>query len=164
HERRALDAVQELPRVPRPRVLEESAGRVPREGQRRAGRRRERRERLPGERQDVVRSLGERRGGGVDEGSAGAEGLAGPPPRDELRNVRVRGAEDAHVRAPRLARAHALEVARLEDAQEADLAGGGERPDLVQEDRAPLRRLETSDPQLRRTRVRTRLRAEELGL
>jgi len=62
-----------------------------------------------------------------------------------------------------LVSAHPLEFAFLEESQQLDLDGGGQLADLVEEERPPVRLLETADAPRRRPGEGTPLVAEELA-
>ena len=64
--------------------------------------------------------------------------------------VPVGGRHHARVRPQRLAAAHALELALLEDAQQGDLDRRRQLADLVEEDRAPGGQLEAAPPPFQR--------------
>src|SRR4051794_36046657 len=66
--------------------------------------------------------------------------------------IRVGGADQPHVSAAGRARAEALKFPGLQHAQELYLPGDGEIAELVEKERALVRRLEAPDAQLRRTR------------
>ena len=117
-----------------------------------------------GERQHVLAPLAQRRHVELDDVEAEVEILAERAAGDVLAQVGVGGAEHAHVDAAGLARAEALELAALQDAQELHLPGRGEVADLVEEHRPAVGGLEAADAQARRAGVRARLRAEELTL
>src|SRR5581483_1430583 len=142
---RALDRVSELADVAGPVVREERIlGRL-RERERRPARLlREEAEEAPGERQDVLPPLAQRRHRDLDDVQAIEEVLAESSGRDVALEVAVRGREDAHVRAPRAGLADPLERLVLEEAQELRLQARRHLGDLVEEERAALRRLDAT--------------------
>ena len=81
-----------------------------------------------------------------------------------LAQVGVGRGQHAHVHAPRLARAQALELAALQHAQQLHLAGRREVADLVEEQRAAVGGLEAADAPLGGAGVGARLGAEQLAL
>src|SRR5262249_61456470 len=92
------------------------------------------------------------------------EVLAEAPSRERLAQIHVGGGQDANVHALGLARSERLELAALQDAQDLHLPCGGEVPDLVEKERAAVRRSEAADAPPRRSRVGPGLGPEELGL
>ena len=84
------------------------------------------------------------------------------PLANRLLQVPVGGRHDARVRPQRLAAAHALELALLQDAQQGDLDRRRQLPDLVEEDRAPGGQLEAAPPPFEGAREGPLLVAEQL--
>src|SRR5262249_5889951 len=70
--------------------------------------------------------------------------LAETPLGDILLQVGIRRRDDANVDVPRLGRADALDVARLQYAQQLGLEGKGYRADLVEKDRSTVGELEAA--------------------
>ncbi len=89
---------------------------------------------------------------------------AEPPLGRERRQVRVRRADDAHVRPQRVRAADALEFAVLDDAQDLFLHARRNRPELIEHERPAVRLFEAADVELRGAREGPGLVAEELGL
>src|SRR5204863_3481295 len=114
--------------------------------------------------QDLAPPLAQRRDVQRDAVQAVIEVLPEAAGRDLCFDVAVRGRDEAHVDRTRLDAADALDLARLDDAQERRLQLGRHVADLVEEDGAPRRRLEQAGLRLRRTRERALLVTEQLAL
>ena len=99
-----------------------------------------------------------------DDGEPVEEVLAETALGDQLREVLVRGGEDAHVHAERLLAADALEGLLLQRAQHLGLGLDAHVADLVQEQRAAVGQLELSAPPADRAGERAALVTEQLGL
>src|SRR5262249_30596286 len=82
--------------------------------------------------------------------------------RDGLVEIAVGRRDDPRVRPDRRRTADPLELTLLQDAQQGDLRLEWQLADLVEEDRAAPRELETPGPPLHRSRARTALVTEEL--
>ena len=80
-----------------------------------------------------------------------------------LAQIRIGGRDDAHVHFDRLRVADALELARLQHAQELRLQRRAHRPDFVEEQRAAVRLLEPALPVGDGARERAAHVPEELG-
>src|SRR5205807_8368058 len=117
-----------------------------------------------GQRLYVFAALGQRREVNLDRVEAEEEVLAEAARGDLLLEVGVRRRDDAHVRAPRLRRADALELAGLQHAQELRLEVRRHVRDLVEEERAAVRQLEAADAVTLRVGERAADVAEQLRL
>src|SRR5437016_13046162 len=146
HQHGPLDRVVELPHVPGPGIRPEGLHRV----------RREAANRLPvargvaapemaGEQGNVLAPLAQRWQAEFDGIEAKQQVLPEFPHRRFGMDVRVRGRDDAHVHALRLGRANALELARLEHAQQLRLLRQGQIRNLVEKQRPALGELEPPD-------------------
>src|SRR5690606_12841385 len=113
---------------------------------------------------DVVAALAQR--GHVDRKNAEpiVEVLAESPRGDLLLEVSVRCRDDPHVDRMRAIVAHALVLVLLEHTQQLALQIQRDLPDLVEEDRAAVRELETADPVPMGARERTLYVPEEFAL
>ena len=105
-----------------------------------------------------------RSGGHADREDVEPEEEVGAEPSLASRflQVPVGGRHHARVRPQRLAAAHALELALLEDAQQGDLDRRRQLPDLVEEDRAPGGQLEAAPPPFQGAREGALLVPEQL--
>jgi hypothetical protein len=112
----------------------------------------------------VVAALAQRRQVQGDHVQAEEQVLAEPAGRDLGAQVLVGGGQDAHVHRDRLAAADALDLARLQRAQQLGLRLRPQVADLVQEERAPAGQLEAAAPPLRRAGEGAPLVAEQLRL
>ena len=149
----ALHGVLELAHVARPLVAQELIGGARGEArdlalhpQRRV------REQHPGERQDVVPALAQRRHVQLDDLEPVVEVLPEGAARDAVGEVAVGGGQDAHVDPPALVLADAPDLPLLQRAQELDLHARRDLADLVQQQRPAVGRLEQARPVLRSRR------------
>ena len=97
-----------------------------------------------------------------DDVEAVEEILAERAVGDHLREIRMGRGDHAHVDLDRVRVADALELALLQHAQQLRLQRGAHRPDLVEEQRALVRLLETSLARADRAGERAAHVAEEL--
>ena len=98
------------------------------------------------ERQHVVAALAQRRHVQLDDLEPVVEVLAEGAARDAVGEVAVGGRDDAHVDPPVLVLADAPDLPLLQHAQQLDLHARRDLADLVEEQRAAVRRLEQPRP------------------
>src|SRR5437660_3808426 len=166
---RSLKDVLELADVARKVIALELLQRRRRETRRRGaplGTRRRRKTLEDGARDeaDVVAALPQRRHRELDDVDAVEEILAETARRDELRELLVRGADDAHVDRILLRRADLAHALLLDGAQQLHLHGERQVRHLVEEQRAAVRRLEEAFAIFGGAREGALLVAEELAL
>ena len=164
-ERDPLHHVRELAHVPGPRIGEQGSPRLRREAARGhavLGARPI--EEVGREAEHVLAALPERRDGEHHHGEPVVEVLAERPGLSRPGQVLVGGRQDPHVHGLAPGAAQPADGPVFERFQKLRLEGLGQESDLIQEDRAVVRRLE--QPGLRVTRVGegAPLVAEELGL
>src|SRR5262249_26515322 len=163
---RALDDVFELPDVAGPVVRHQPPQRLLRH--RDAARRdllaAQLLQEVLHEERNVLAALAERRQAHGDDVEAGEESLAGRALRDHLREIRMRGGDDAHVDLDRVGVADALELALLQHAEQLGLQRRAHRADFVEQQRALVRLLEASLAGADGARERATDVAEELRL
>src|SRR4029079_2341702 len=99
-----------------------------------------------------------------DAVEAVVEVLAEPAEGDLRLEIAVRRGDEAHVNGTRLHAADALDLTRLDDAQERRLQLGRHVADLVEKDRPARRRLEQTGLRLAGARERALLVSEQLAL
>src|SRR6202795_1159296 len=165
HDDQPLDHVAELAHVARPVVGEEVGERLGGDGLRAPpvlGR--EERDEVLHQGRDIFFSLAEWRHLNRDDVEPIKEILAEAAGADLLLEVLVRGGDDADVHADRLLAADTLEGLLLQDAQHLGLGLEAHVPDLVEEDRAPVRQLELAPAARDGAGEGAPLVAEELGL
>src|SRR5262249_53575891 len=90
--------------------------------------------------------------------------LAHPPLGDQLREIHVGGADDAHVDLDPTVGAELLDLPLLEYAEELQLHVERDALDLVEEERARARQLDLADPVVDRAGEGAALVAEQLAL
>ena len=134
---RALDRILQLSYVSRPVVLlqRQSCGR--RKHRRLPVQSRSSRQEFEGQREDIFRTLPERRKEEHEHREPVIEIGPKRSRRDDRIELGVRGSDEPHVHAPLRGRSQRAEASILDDAQEGDLGAGGEGVDLVQEERPP---------------------------
>jgi hypothetical protein len=115
------------------------------------------------ERQDVVTPVRQRGHFQLDDVQAVEQILPESIFADRLAQIRIGRRDDAHACFARDAGAQPLELAGLQHAQQLRLSGSGDVAELVEEQRAAVRRFEAPDPGLR-ARERARFSAEQLRL
>src|SRR5688572_23986747 len=116
------------------------------------------------QRRNVVDALAQRRDGDRKNIQAIVQIRSERSVFDHLRKIAVRGRDDPHVHPLGPRAAEALKLTLLQDAQQLGLYFRGDIADLVQEQRALVRELETADPLRRRTGKRTLLMSEQFAL
>src|SRR5690606_6766225 len=165
HEDRALDGVRQLTYVARPGVCSELAQRLRLVAADRlavsAG---GTFEEVRGQPRDVLGPLTQRREMDLDRVQPVEQVLAEPALVDLATDVDVRRTDHTHIDTLRPRRTDALELAGLEHAQQLRLLAGRHVPDLVQEERAPVRELEIADTVGAGIRERALHMPEQLGL
>src|SRR5437016_7795896 len=140
---RALEDVGQLAHVPRPRVAREDLQDVRRDaGHRAPGLLVERRDEVAGGRLDVVRPAAQRRQVDGADVQAVVQVVAERALPHHVGEIAVGGGDDPDVDADRVGGADALDLAVLEHAQQLHLHAERQLADLVEEDGAPVRRLE----------------------
>src|SRR5207253_11301537 len=112
------------------------------------------------ERKDVVAPAAERRDGDLDDIEAEVQVLPECAAADRVPKIGVGCAEHTNIDTPRLTGSESLEFAALQNAKELRLTSERQIGDLVKEQRAAVRRLETANAQFGRSGVRARLRSE----
>jgi hypothetical protein len=95
------------------------------------------------QRQDLAAALAQRRNGQRDAVQPVVQVLPESPRCDLRLQIAVRGRDEAHVDRTRLDAADALDLLRLDHAQQRRLQLGRHVADLVEEDRAAGRRLQS---------------------
>src|SRR5262249_33814704 len=113
---------------------------------------------------DVLRSVAQRRHPDGEDVEAIEEIWPERARRAAGRELAIRRGDDSHVDPHRLGSPDAFELRLLEDAEESGLRSGGELAHLIEEQRAPVGQLETSDPPRMSAREGAALVAEELAL
>ena len=121
-------------------------------------------EQHPGERQDVVPALAQRRHVQLDDLEPVVEILPEGAAGDPVGEVAVGGGHDAHVDLPALVLADAPDLPLLERPQELDLHARRDLADLVQQQRPAVGRLEQARPVLGRAGEGAARVSEELAL
>ena len=117
-----------------------------------------------GQQGDVPVPVAERRQHDGDDVDPVVQVLAELAARDRLAQVSVRRRHDAHVHVDQRGRAHAPHLSLLDGAQQLRLQRGRDVADLVEEERAPVGRLDQSGLGPDGTRERALLVTEQLGL
>src|SRR5688500_5126747 len=163
-DRQTLDNVRQLTNVPRPPVAHEQLERARAPGRRGTSTPRsiECRE-MPDELRDVIGPLAERRDVHRDEVEAKEEILAEAAVGDGALEIVIRRGEDAHVHLTGLAPTDALDLLRLDGAQQLRLRLRAEVTDLIEEPRSLMGELEASDTPVGRSREGPSFMAEHLA-
>ena len=116
------------------------------------------------ERCDVAGALAQRRDHHRDHIDPEEEVLAESSLAHLAREIAIARGEDPHIHLDRLPAAHALDLPRLDRAQQLGLRLRRELADLVEQERAGVRELEPPDPPVGRAGERAPLVTEHLAL
>src|SRR5690348_11051380 len=116
------------------------------------------------QRRDIAWSLAQRRYGNRNDVETKQQIVAERTVGDGVREIFVRRRDDADVDAYCLAAAHALDLTRFDGAQQLGLRFGAQVRDFIEEERAAMRELESSDATIGRPGERATLVPEHLAL
>ena len=119
-------------------------------------------EKVSRQRQDVVRAIAERGQCDREDGEPVIQIRTEATVLHQLAERRICGGDEPNVGLLLAARAERAKPFILEHSQERDLRSFGERPHLIQEERAPLRLRNQSEPLVSGVGKRTALVPEEL--